>query len=408
MERSVVDSPSGRCKSEEVAPAPHDLKESLRLEQLRCSRLVAANQILRETQQYLMDKCTAITEEVNRLALESEASQSTARAREEALAVEHEHLRERLENARHWQARSQQLEEANRELHASLDAANQEKSVLVAQLTMLQQMLERLTNAHEQLMAMHQMESRTPRETEHSTAQESVPIARTPRDREPSFHVDPLREDLTSPPPPPPPADSESPPVSEGRASSEAVAAGAILPMQKALEELHQAEHFAPSGLSLLNTVIAEKRTADPYYDTFDAVERVSGAQSTSHGTASDASEGQALAPLHRPASVKDLIKNFDGDARRSPSAASLERLLQKDRSRSNNNVPDLLPQRHQPHMGGIQMGSIPPPPPNQQGSMIRSAHRTRPDGPAVALSGSPGRAGSPEDTSPVRGSAQC
>ena len=174
--------------------------------------------------------------------------------------------------------------------------------------------------------------------------------------------------------------------------------------MKQALDELHQAENSvpAPSALALLKSVIVEKRAADPYYDTFEAVERVQADEpqrAVSSSATSDTDTLSAPRDLILSASVKDLIKNFEpADGHRSASAASLERLLKKDRNRRDNSVPDLLPQRHQPHMAGLQMGSVPPPPPNPQESLQRSAHKVAPDGPALATNSSPNRARSDDE----------
>jgi hypothetical protein len=179
--------------------------------------------------------------------------------------------------------------------------------------------------------------------------------------------------------------------------------------MQQALDELYQAEGHPAGrgdGLSLLQEVLAQKRTADPFYDTFDAIDRVPPVRNGSVAS-SETSSIASQPPIVKGTSVKDLAKNFDAmnESRRSPSAASLERLLEKDRSRRERLIPDLLPQRHPTYMSTtVVMGSTPHPTPQPQHNLARSATKTRPDGPDVALGASPGRSGSVEAATP-RGS---
>lgn len=132
-------------------------RQAIRDEELRCSRLGAANQVLRDAQQFLLAKCEASAEHSNMLGFELDALR---KEREELLAsirTERIHFDEQREDMnRRWEHISS-TEEALASTRRQLMLSQQESSLLKDQLCSLQDAVNKLTER-----LAHQHRQRTP------------------------------------------------------------------------------------------------------------------------------------------------------------------------------------------------------------------------------------------------------
>lgn len=285
----------------------------------------------------------------------------TAGKRELAMAVEREELREKIDACRATTIRCDALQQTNAELSTQLGAANQDKAVLVAQVTMLQSMLERLTAAHENIVALHiRRESSQPASVA-AASPSPPPLPDASPDRHPS--VVPAADD-----------DDASPAVGS-------IAAASIQPMKEAIAELHRLEQ-SNDGLHLLTAVISEDKKKSSYYDSFGAIERVSETATAPSADPTSSQQQQAARPVEL----------------HSPAATALARMMEKDKARAGRPATvELLPQHHQPCMVVPQMGNTPKPPPNPQVPLTRSSSNIQTSCPDVG-NGSPNRLDSSPD----------
>jgi hypothetical protein len=129
-------------------------RQAVRDEELRCSRLGAANQVLRDAQQFLLAKCEAAAEHSNMLGFELESLRKEREDLLTSLRSERVHFEEQREDLnRKWDhigATEDSLASAKKQLMIS----QQESSLLKDQLCSLQdavnKLTERLSNQHRQ------------------------------------------------------------------------------------------------------------------------------------------------------------------------------------------------------------------------------------------------------------------
>lgn len=122
---------------------PH--REQLRQEQMRCARLAAANQVLRDAQQFLLGKCAAAAENANTLALELDALRRDRESQNESIRDERAALRQHKDEL---DRRVQQMDALEQTLMSSkkqIMNLNNENSLMREQIVSLQDSLNRMT-----------------------------------------------------------------------------------------------------------------------------------------------------------------------------------------------------------------------------------------------------------------------
>ncbi|CUI14079.1 Hypothetical protein, putative [Bodo saltans] len=131
-------------------------RQTVREEELRCSRLGAANQVLRDAQQFLLAKCEAAAEHSNMLGFELEALRKEREDLLTSLRSERIHFEEQREDLNRKWEHIGATEEALAAARKQLLISNQESSLLKDQLCSLQDAVNKLT---ERLSSQHRQKT---------------------------------------------------------------------------------------------------------------------------------------------------------------------------------------------------------------------------------------------------------